>query len=188
MTQGLLDLKRLYWNLRRFRTGHRKGQAPYGLLGLRLPEVSFGDFLKLTPDELREQLSGQDVAPWDSPQVGKSGGIVLVADRDHRRFPAGRPFARWPSPTRFTGWTGSGSATFLFPSTCDWRSDQDPIGPDSRPPKSGRMGYPRAVEESAAPAVAAGDDLRPFEPGIVDSAPTSRSHSWPKVDRDVQGG
>ncbi len=63
MTQGLLDLKRLYWNLRRFRTGHRKGKAPYGLLGLKLPEMSFGEFLKLTPDELREQLSAQDVAP-----------------------------------------------------------------------------------------------------------------------------
>ena len=62
MTQGLLDLKRLYWNLRRFRTGHRKGKAPYGLLGLKLPEMSFGEFLKLTPAELREQLSAQDVA------------------------------------------------------------------------------------------------------------------------------
>jgi hypothetical protein len=61
MTQGLLDLKRLYWNLRRFRTGHRKGKAPYGLLGLKLPEMSFGEFLKLTPDELREQLSAQDI-------------------------------------------------------------------------------------------------------------------------------
>jgi hypothetical protein len=63
MTQGLLDLKRLYWNLRRFRTGRRKGQAPYGLLGLKLPERSFGEFLKLTPDELQEQLSAQDIAP-----------------------------------------------------------------------------------------------------------------------------
>jgi hypothetical protein len=63
MTQGLLDLKRLYWNLRRFRTGRRKGQTPYGLLGLKLTEMSFGDFLKLTPDELREQLSAQGVAP-----------------------------------------------------------------------------------------------------------------------------
>jgi len=62
-TQGLLDLKRLYWNLRRFRTGRRKGQAPYGLLGLKLPDMSFGEFLKLTPNELREQLSAQDVAP-----------------------------------------------------------------------------------------------------------------------------
>jgi hypothetical protein len=57
MTQGLLDLKRLYWNLRRFRTGRRKDQTPYGLLGLSLPDLSFWEFLKLTPEELREQLS-----------------------------------------------------------------------------------------------------------------------------------
>jgi hypothetical protein len=57
MTQGLLDLKRLYWNLRRFRTGRRKDQTPYGLLGLTLPELSFWEFLKLTPEELRERLS-----------------------------------------------------------------------------------------------------------------------------------
>jgi len=63
MTQGLLDLKRLYWNLRRFRTGHRKDQTPYGLLGLRLPELSFWEFLKLTPEELRKQLSATEDAP-----------------------------------------------------------------------------------------------------------------------------
>jgi hypothetical protein len=62
MTQGLLDLKRLYWNLRRFRTGRRKGQAPYGLLGLKLPELSFWEFLKRTPEELREQLSAMNDA------------------------------------------------------------------------------------------------------------------------------
>jgi hypothetical protein len=59
MTQGLLDLKRLYWNLRRFRTGRRKDQTPYGLLGLGLPELSFWGFLKLTPERLRETLSAQ---------------------------------------------------------------------------------------------------------------------------------
>jgi hypothetical protein len=63
MTQELLDLKRLYWNLRRFRTGRRKGQTPYGLLGLSAPELSFGKFLKLTPAELRNELSGQEVTP-----------------------------------------------------------------------------------------------------------------------------
>jgi hypothetical protein len=62
MTQGLLDLKRLYWNLRRFRAGRRKDQAPYGLLGLDLPELSFWEFLKLTPEQLREKLSAQDHA------------------------------------------------------------------------------------------------------------------------------
>jgi hypothetical protein len=59
MTQGLLDLKRLYWNLRRFRTGRRKAQTPYGLLGLELPELSFWEFLKLTPEELQKKLSAQ---------------------------------------------------------------------------------------------------------------------------------
>jgi hypothetical protein len=63
MTQGLLDLKRLYWNLRRFRTGRRKGQTPYGLLGLKLPELSFWEFLKLTPEELREKLSATGDTP-----------------------------------------------------------------------------------------------------------------------------
>jgi hypothetical protein len=59
MTQGLLDLKRLYWNLRRFRTGRRKGQTPYGLLGLELPGLRFWEFLKLTPEGLRKTLSAQ---------------------------------------------------------------------------------------------------------------------------------
>ena len=62
MTQGLLDLKRLYWNLRQFRIGRRKGQTPYDLMGVKLPDLSFWEFLKLTPEELRETLSGQKVA------------------------------------------------------------------------------------------------------------------------------
>jgi hypothetical protein len=63
MTQGLLDLKRLYWNLRRFRIGRRKHQTPYGLLDLKLPDLSFWEFLQLTPEELRNQLSAMNVAP-----------------------------------------------------------------------------------------------------------------------------
>ena len=57
VTPGLLDLKRLYWNLRRFRLGRRKAQTPYGLLGLKVPDLSFWEFLKLTPEDLREKLS-----------------------------------------------------------------------------------------------------------------------------------
>src|SRR3954452_16325890 len=45
----------LYWNCREFRTGRRKDQTPYGLLGLKLPDLSFWEFLKLTPEELREK-------------------------------------------------------------------------------------------------------------------------------------
>ena len=63
MTQGLMDLKRLYWNLRRFRLGYRRGQSPYERLGLRLPDLSFGEFLKLTPDELRQRLSASGDTP-----------------------------------------------------------------------------------------------------------------------------
>jgi hypothetical protein len=63
MSQGLLDLKRLSWNLRRFRSGHRKNQTPYGLLGLEVPDLSFWEFLKLTPEELREQLSAAGHGP-----------------------------------------------------------------------------------------------------------------------------
>jgi hypothetical protein len=63
MTQGLLDLKRLYWNLRQFRIGRRKNQTPYGLLGLELPDLSFWEFLKLTPAELREKLSATGDPP-----------------------------------------------------------------------------------------------------------------------------
>jgi hypothetical protein len=63
MTQGLLDLKRLYWNLRQFRIGRRKGQTPYGLMGVKLPDLSFWEFLKLTPEELRETLSALEDTP-----------------------------------------------------------------------------------------------------------------------------
>jgi hypothetical protein len=59
MTQGLLDLKRFYWNLRRFRTGKRRGRTPYEILGLRVPQKSWWELLKLTPEQLRQELSGQ---------------------------------------------------------------------------------------------------------------------------------
>lgn len=58
MTQGLLNLKRLYWNCHTFRTGRRRGQTPYQRLGLPWPEgMRWWDMLKLTPEQLREKLS-----------------------------------------------------------------------------------------------------------------------------------
>jgi hypothetical protein len=59
MTQGLLDLKRLYWNLRRLRTGRRRGKTPYEMLGLGVPTANWWQLLKLTPEQLRQQLSAQ---------------------------------------------------------------------------------------------------------------------------------
>ena len=42
MSQGLLDLKRLYWNLRKFRTGGRKKTSPYERLGCPCQRTSPG--------------------------------------------------------------------------------------------------------------------------------------------------
>jgi hypothetical protein len=50
--QGLLDLKRLYWNCRAFREGKRRRHSPYELLGLKLPSYRFWDLLSMpTPAE-----------------------------------------------------------------------------------------------------------------------------------------
>jgi hypothetical protein len=58
MTQGLLDLKRLYWNCHTFRTGRRRGTTPYQRLGVPWPEgMRWWDVLKLTPEQLRDKLS-----------------------------------------------------------------------------------------------------------------------------------
>jgi hypothetical protein len=68
MTQGLLDLKRLYWNCRTFRTGHRRKQSPYELQGLRLPTPDWWELLRLTPKQLREQLQAANKAAAEPPQ------------------------------------------------------------------------------------------------------------------------
>jgi hypothetical protein len=57
MTQGLLDLKRLYWNCHVFAAGRRKGQSPYQRLGVVLPPAGWWQLLKKTPEQLRDQLS-----------------------------------------------------------------------------------------------------------------------------------
>ena len=62
LTQGLLDLKRLYWNCRPFRTGQRQGQTPYALLGVGLPAARWWDLLKISPDQLRQHLSKKTLA------------------------------------------------------------------------------------------------------------------------------
>ena len=62
LTQGLLDLKRLYWNCRPFRTGRRKGQTPYGLAGLELPAGRWWQLLQLSPEQLRQHLSKKQLA------------------------------------------------------------------------------------------------------------------------------
>jgi hypothetical protein len=68
MTQGLLDLKRLYWNCRAFRTGQRRKKSPYELQGLLLPTRDWWELLRLTPEQLRQQLQAANNAPAEPPQ------------------------------------------------------------------------------------------------------------------------
>jgi hypothetical protein len=62
MTPGLLALKRLYWNSREFGTGRRRKQTPYELLGVRLPTKNWWELLRLSPEQLQQQLSTSVVA------------------------------------------------------------------------------------------------------------------------------
>jgi hypothetical protein len=58
MTQGLLDLKRLYWNCHTFGAGPRNKTTPYERLGVPWPPgLQWWDVLKITPEQLRDKLS-----------------------------------------------------------------------------------------------------------------------------------
>jgi hypothetical protein len=62
MAQGLLDLKRLYWNCRRLQTGKRRGRCPYEMLGVELPRTDFWTRLRAPKQpavESPEQLSSK---------------------------------------------------------------------------------------------------------------------------------
>jgi hypothetical protein len=59
MAQPMLELKRLYWNCRRFRSGPRKDARPYRALGLELPTYDFRELLHADPVRLTQQLSTQ---------------------------------------------------------------------------------------------------------------------------------
>lgn len=76
LTQGLLDLKRFYWNCHPFRTGKRKGHSPYNLLGITLPLMSWWDILKLSPEQLRTLLCP---SPSPDPQPQKELSQQYVA-------------------------------------------------------------------------------------------------------------
>jgi hypothetical protein len=62
MTQGLLDLKRLYWNCRKFRTGKRRDRTPYELLGLTPATTDWWNLLQASPEQLRQELFDKEVA------------------------------------------------------------------------------------------------------------------------------
>ncbi len=61
VSQQMLDLKRFFWNCRRFTHGKRRRACPYQLLGLDLPTYNWWKLLQMDPKELRQQLSTQEV-------------------------------------------------------------------------------------------------------------------------------
>jgi hypothetical protein len=61
VTQPMLDLKRLYWNCRRFRGGKRRRCSPYELLGLRLPTTDWWHLLHTSLADLTQNLSSSGV-------------------------------------------------------------------------------------------------------------------------------
>jgi len=67
VSEGLLDLKRLYWHCRVFREGKRKGKTPYDLLGFNLPSSNWWQLLQMAPEELEQKLLTQQVEACDDP-------------------------------------------------------------------------------------------------------------------------
>jgi hypothetical protein len=62
VTQPMLDLKRLYWNCRPFRSGKRRGHSPYEMLGLPLPTTDWWQLLHALSPDLSQQVSSSEVA------------------------------------------------------------------------------------------------------------------------------
>jgi len=61
VTQPMLDLKRLYWNCRPFRSGKRRARSPYELLGLSLPTTDWWQLLHTPLADLTQELSSSRV-------------------------------------------------------------------------------------------------------------------------------
>ena len=61
VSQGMLELKRLFWNCRPFTHGKRRRRCPYQWLGLDLPTYDWWKLLQMDPDELEQKLSTQIV-------------------------------------------------------------------------------------------------------------------------------
>lgn len=62
MTQGLLNLKRLYWNCRKLTTGKRRNHCPYELLGAQLPSTDFWTLLQASSPPLAAAVPADQLA------------------------------------------------------------------------------------------------------------------------------
>jgi hypothetical protein len=62
VSSEMLDLKRLYWNTRPFRSGKRKQRCPYEHLGAHLPTFDFWELLQRDPAVFTQELSSPQLA------------------------------------------------------------------------------------------------------------------------------
>ena len=81
MTQGLLDLKRLYWNCREFRTGQRRRKSPYELHGLQLQTRDWWELLRWTPEQLRQHLESANTTAA-KPLPANVSALEVAAGED----------------------------------------------------------------------------------------------------------
>ena len=62
LSQGLLEVKRLYGNGRPLVAGQRRGRCPYQHLGLHLPTYDPWALLQMKPETLQQKVSSQRLA------------------------------------------------------------------------------------------------------------------------------
>ena len=142
MTQGLLDLKRLYWNLRRFRAGRRKDQTPtpVNLKGCSLKSLRSWGFALGVPGRSRP-APGPRASCWkrDGFASPNSSSAEASSDRDG----TGTSDARGPAPpTRSAAGTPSRPDSGSGPATT-------PVGRPSSSP--GRLPRPHPPARSRTP-------------------------------------
>ena len=87
VSQGLLDLKRLYWNCREFREGKRRQHCPYELLGLKLPSYRFWDLLGMPTTPRGRGLTSKSVK-FQTYDLGRSLPVPLVMAGTYRNAPS----------------------------------------------------------------------------------------------------
>ncbi len=82
MSQGLLDLKRLYWNGRELRTGKRRPQTPDGLLGLKLPTGDGGSCSNCLLNNCANNCPRLGLQPEKVPARQEIFRLNLMTDMD----------------------------------------------------------------------------------------------------------
>jgi hypothetical protein len=103
--------------------GRAENQGPHGFGPL--PSGRVGSNRIAYPTRLRPRSSScHTTCGLHSRQVGKSGGIEEMTDRDRELVSGSSLIPAVASPTRFADWTNFDYATCVSPSACDRRTSR----------------------------------------------------------------